>query len=165
MFSKLGIFIICLILVLLGLGGGILWAYNPLISGEKEITIEARRFAYDPSVITVNKGDKVTLNLLSTDVTHGFYLDGYEIEKEIRPWGEPAVVTFIADKAGKFNFRCSHTCGVFHPFMIGKLIVTPNYTFAGSVGLALGFLLALLYYFFAKGKMAVKRGEENVTAC
>lgn len=117
---------------------------------ERHIIIKARQFGYDPSVIKVNKGDKVTIEVITEDVTHGFYLDGYNINLEARPAGDPAVVTFIADKTGKFNFRCSQTCGVFHPFMIGKLIVEPNNTFPGAIGLAIGIGIGSIFYFSRK---------------
>lgn len=117
---------------------------------ERHIIIKARQFAYDPGVIKVNKGDKVTIDVVTEDVTHGFYLDGYGINLLARPAGDPATVTFIADKTGKFNFRCSQTCGVFHPFMIGKLIVGPDRLFPGSIGLAVGIAAAALFYVVRK---------------
>lgn len=70
-------------------------------------------------------GDRVTLRVTSADVAHGFYLDGYGINEKIVP-GEEKVVTFVADKPGKFRFRCSVICGSMHPFMIGEIVVQPN---------------------------------------
>lgn len=91
---------------------------------QRTITLDAQQFAYSPSTITVNQGDDVRLQLVSTDVTHGFYLDSYGIETAALP-GRPSTVEFVANRAGTFRFRCSQTCGPLHPFMIGELTVLP----------------------------------------
>jgi len=97
--------------------------------------VDARQFAYSPSELKVNPGDTVTIQLVSTDVVHGLYLDGYDISVQADP-GQTATLTFIADKPGSFRFRCNVTCGAMHPFMIGKLTVGTNDWLYRSVGLA-----------------------------
>jgi len=136
---------VIVLVVLASTGGGVLWARYPLNSAEKEFHLVARQFAYDPPIIRVNKGDRVTIKAESKDVLHGLYIDGYDIDRVLRP-GEPVQFTFIANKEGKFGFRCSTTCGVLHPFMIGKLIVEPNYLFPGSVGLAIGLAVGAIIF-------------------
>jgi cytochrome c2/plastocyanin len=143
---------ICLI-VLAGLAGGVLWAKLPLKDSEKVFRVTARQFAYDPPILRVSKGDRVTITAESRDVLHGFYIDGYNIDQTLRP-GTPVQFTFVANKEGKFGLRCSQTCGVLHPFMIGTLIVEPNYLFPGSIGLALGLAVGTLIY------IAKRREEE-----
>jgi heme/copper-type cytochrome/quinol oxidase subunit 2 len=103
--------------------------------------LTASSFAFSPAVIKVNPGDQVTIDLTSTDVVHGLYLDGYDLEMTADP-GQTATLTFTADKTGTFRFRCSVTCGALHPFMIGKLKVGPN-TLLWR-GIALSILAALL---------------------
>jgi len=98
--------------------------------------IDASQFAYTPSEFHVNLGDKVTIQLVSTDVVHGLYVDGYDISAEADP-GQTAALTFVADKPGPFRFRCNVTCGAMHPFMIGKLTVGRNNWLFRSIGLAL----------------------------
>ena len=101
-------------------------------AGEREITLDARMFAFEPGRLRVNQGDRVTVILHSTDVVHGLYIDGYGIDITAEP-GRPAQASFVADKLGKFRYRCSVSCGAMHPFMIGELIVGPNIPFGRAV--------------------------------
>jgi heme/copper-type cytochrome/quinol oxidase subunit 2 len=110
------------------------------LSSARVITIQASQWKYSPGVITVNEGDRVTLRLTTDDVTHGFYLDGYGITTAVIPH-ETTEIHFLATKSGRWMFRCSVTCGPFHPYMIGWLRVQPNTTvrwgwvFVSTVGL------------------------------
>ncbi|HAE58307.1 MAG TPA: hypothetical protein DCG54_02060 [Anaerolineae bacterium] len=132
-----------LLLVLAGLA--VTFAPLPLqfaMPVEREFSIEASQYAYDPGEITVNPGDIVTIELLATDVVHGIYVDGYGVSITADP-GQTATLTFVADKPGSFRLRCNVTCGAMHPFMIGKLHVGPNLWLYRSIGLALiGILLS-----------------------
>lgn len=103
---------------------------------EREITIEAKKFSYNPEIIEVNKGDLVKINFVSTDVHHGLYIDGYEIKVEATP-GHEGNLTFVADKTGKFTMRCAVTCGPFHPYMISYLKVKPDYRLFSYIYLTL----------------------------
>ena len=96
------------------------------------IEMSARTFAFEPSTFTVQKGDTVTIHLESLDARHGLFIDGYDVNIQAEP-GKSAQVTFVADQEGKFKFRCSVTCGVLHPFMIGELTVDPDFPFARAV--------------------------------
>ncbi len=100
---------------------------------ERFITIEAKKFSYNPEIIEVNRGDKVTINLKSTDVHHGLYIDGYELKTDSIPGQYDGQITFIANKTGKFSMRCSVTCGPFHPYMIAYLKVKPDYRLFMSI--------------------------------
>ena len=92
---------------------------------ERTFRIEARQFAFSPSELMVNAGDTVTIELVSTDVVHGLYLDGYGLSVEADP-GQTATLTFLASRPGTFRFRCHVTCGAMHPFMIGKFTIGSN---------------------------------------
>ncbi len=109
---------------------------QPIAPQERIFRIDARQFAYSPAELHVNTGDTVTLQLVSKDVVHGLYVDGYDISIAADP-GQTKTLTFIADQSGSFRFRCNVTCGAMHPFMIGKLTVGTNNWLFRSVGLAM----------------------------
>lgn len=134
---------------------------------QREITIRARQYAYKPETIRVNKGDVVHLRLISEDVIHGFYLEGYDIDAEVQPLASKVIlrrpsrpgesrevdeIVFTANHEGKFRYRCSHTCGYLHPFMLGEMIVAPNRLLPASQGMALGVLLGGILISFRKGR-------------
>jgi heme/copper-type cytochrome/quinol oxidase subunit 2 len=118
------------------------WPVNAGNSKERTVRtmhtvhIEASQYRFDPGIVTVNRGDSVTIELVATDVVHGLYLDGYGLEMTADP-GQTARLTFVADRAGSFRFRCPVSCGAMHPFMIGKLQVGPNLLLWQGLGLAL----------------------------
>ena len=92
---------------------------------ERTFHVDARRFEYDPAILKVNPGDRVTIELAATDVVHGLAIDGYNLETTSDP-GKTARLSFVADQRGTFRFRCTVTCGNMHPFMTGKLEVGQN---------------------------------------
>ena len=88
----------------------------------KEFTMTAKQWEFNPSTITVNKGDRVKLNIKSLDVNHGFAISDFNVNSRLEP-GKETVVEFVADKTGTFTFFCSVQCGEGHGGMKGKLIV------------------------------------------
>jgi heme/copper-type cytochrome/quinol oxidase subunit 2 len=131
---------------------------QPLARQERTFRVEAHQFAYSPSELRVNPGDTVTLQLVSTDVVHGLYIDGYGISVEVDP-GQTATITFVADKPGSFRFRCNVTCGAMHPFMIGKFTVGSNDWLYRSIGLA---VLGVAGIFpLSASLLQIKKAEER----
>ncbi len=106
--------------------------------------IEARQFAYSPAELRVNPGDTVTIQLVSTDVVHGLYVDGYGTSVQADP-GQTATLTFVADRPGSFRFRCNVTCGAMHPFMVGRLIVGSDAVLLRGAGLTLIGVAAVIF--------------------
>lgn len=88
----------------------------------KEFNIIAKQWSFEPSIIEVNKGDRVILNIQSIDVAHGIYISQFKIGVTFNP-GEKKEISFIADKVGEFNFFCNVPCGMGHGNMNGKIIV------------------------------------------
>ncbi|NOH01819.1 MAG: hypothetical protein HND47_07580 [Chloroflexi bacterium] len=134
-------------LVLLAMAGLVV-AFAPLpvsftAPQTRTFELDARQFAYSPSELHVSPGDTVTIRLVSTDVVHGIYIDGYDLSVTADP-GQTATLTFVADKPGSFRFRCNVTCGAMHPFMIGKLTVGANDWLYRSIGFSILAILGLL---------------------
>ncbi|MDP3026237.1 MAG: cupredoxin domain-containing protein [Nanoarchaeota archaeon] len=82
----------------------------------KEFTVKAFRFGYTPDTITVNKGDKVKINIENFDTLHGMRIPELEIRGD-------ETLEFTADKTGEFDWYCTNMCGEGHMQMKGKLIV------------------------------------------
>jgi len=131
------------------------------------IILEAKKYGYSPSRIVVNKGDTIVLKPTSLDVTHGFLLDEYQVEAIIKQegiafekvtwedddgklktdWDKVSEIEIVADRSGKFTFRCTQTCGNLHPFMSGELIVRPNTLYHLFISLSLWVTFSLLIFF------------------
>ena len=82
----------------------------------KEFTITAVKFGYTPNTITVKKGDTIHIIIDNADGMHGMKITdlGLSGDKE---------VTFVAEEAGTFTWRCNNFCGTGHKEMSGTLIV------------------------------------------
>ncbi|GEM_PF-2553067 len=91
-------------------------------SNVKEFIVVASKFKFEPSTLTVNKGDRVRLTLKSADVSHGLGISEFGVNLAVGA-GEQKTMEFTADKEGTFNFACSVYCGSGHLEMSGKLIV------------------------------------------
>lgn len=159
---------IAVLTVMVSVGGAVALIISRAASApqNREITIHARQYAYAPERIRVNKGDTVHIHLISDDVVHGFYLEGYDIDAQVQPLTSKILlkrpshpeesqevdeIVFTANREGKFRYRCSHTCGFLHPFMLGEMIVDPNRLLPVSQGMAVGVFLAGLLFSFRKG--------------
>ncbi|MCS7127615.1 MAG: hypothetical protein NZ953_04440, partial [Thaumarchaeota archaeon] len=51
-----------------------------------------------------------TFIITSSDVFHGFMISGYGVNVVVSP-GDYVKITFVADKIGTFEIRCSVYCG------------------------------------------------------
>ncbi|OGL05070.1 MAG: hypothetical protein A3H48_01845, partial [Candidatus Rokubacteria bacterium RIFCSPLOWO2_02_FULL_71_18] len=110
----------------LGLAAGLLpfagAAVAPRAGREVEIPLTVRKFEFSPPRISVESGDRVTFRIRSLDITHGFAVEGTDIDATVLP-GREVRVTVPATRAGKIRYRCSVTCGPLHPFMVGEIVV------------------------------------------
>lgn len=169
--KKLKIIILPLGLMIVGSVISSLIGWTSVKPIKREILIKARQYAYEPEKLIVNKNDTLIIKLVSMDVVHGFYVEGYDIDVEILPnqkeikvrrpskdeeWQMADEIVIITDKPGKFRYRCSHTCGTMHPFMQGELIVQPNTPYHASIGGIVGFVIGLLISFGIAGKKTIR---------
>jgi cytochrome c oxidase subunit 2 len=93
-----------------------------LKDSQRVIKMKARQFEFEPNRIVVKKGEKVRLEVITEDVTHGIKIEAFDINTELKP-DKIETITFIANKSGQFHFHCSVYCGKGHADMHGKLIV------------------------------------------
>ena len=69
----------------------------------REITIDAKMFEFNPSIITVKEGEKIRIKMNNLDVEHSIYIP--ELDVHIHDEGE-----FVAGKKGTFIFYCHSYC-------------------------------------------------------
>jgi cytochrome c oxidase subunit II len=79
----------------------------------REIEIAAKRYSFNPSEVTLKKGEPVTLVFQTDDVTHGFILPELKLKGEIHK-NHPLKITVQPDTVGTFEARCSYFCGSGH---------------------------------------------------
>ncbi len=120
--------IISLIILFIGMIYGLEYTGSTVIEPVKEFTIFAEKWEFVPKEITVKKGDKVKLNLLTSDKEENFtfklsrymYNDIIVIEPN-----KTSSYKFNAYESGIFVYRCETPCGYGKNLMVGKLIVEP----------------------------------------
>lgn len=92
-------------------------------SGARRIEISAKRYEYDPSEITVKKGEPVVLVFHSTDATHGIEIKDLDIKVDL-PKDKDVEVPLTATQTGDLTGKCSHFCGLHHGDMKLTIHVT-----------------------------------------
>ena len=79
----------------------------------RRIEVTAKRFAFEPSEITVKKGQPVVLVIKSEDVSHGLRFRELNLNVKVDK-GSPAELPFTPDQIGDFVGHCSVFCGSGH---------------------------------------------------
>jgi cytochrome c oxidase subunit 2 len=88
----------------------------------QKIEVTAKRFAFEPSEITVKKGQPVVLVLKSADAAHGVRFSDLNVNVKVKAGGT-SEVNFTPQKSGDFVGHCSVFCGSGHGSMALKLHV------------------------------------------
>jgi cytochrome c oxidase subunit 2 len=86
------------------------------------VEITAKRFEFAPTVITLRKGEPVTLRLTSTDRAHGLLVKAFHIDLDVEG-GMSTEVTFTPAESGSFPAICDHYCGSGHGNMKMMFVV------------------------------------------
>ncbi|MGH9560840.1 MAG: cupredoxin domain-containing protein [Terracidiphilus sp.] len=92
-------------------------------SAPRRIEVHAKRFAFQPSEITLKKGETVTLALTSDDVAHSLVIEGLHVNAPITK-GHITEVTITPGTVGDFEGRCGRFCGSGHGRMKFAVHVT-----------------------------------------
>jgi heme/copper-type cytochrome/quinol oxidase subunit 2 len=103
------------------------------------IVMTAKDFEFDPSEIHLKVGEKVRLQVVSSDRTHGIHISAFpDGAKANTPpglaftlgedcWklkkGEAVPVYIDATEPGTYSFLCCKSCGTGHKRMTGRIIV------------------------------------------
>ncbi len=95
-----------------------------VVNGRAERTIHmgVRQYVWEPSIIRAKKGELVRLIIHNADVMHGLVIPELGVINVDIP-SDGAVIEFVADKVGTFEFFCSYYCGEGHMEMQGKVII------------------------------------------
>lgn len=80
------------------------------------ITIEAKKWEYNPSVITVKQWENIIIEVINTDTLHWIGIPDMKLS-----WNDQ--ITPDTSKKWTFEFRCTNYCGSGHQEMVWTLIV------------------------------------------
>lgn len=97
-----------------------------IVENESDLTkpfeVEGGMFYFKPNEIKVKKGETVTVKFTNKEGMHDFVVDEFNAKTKQIKAGETETISFVADKAGTFEYYCSvgeHRA----KGMVGKLIV------------------------------------------
>ena len=91
-------------------------------ANQRNFSVVARKYSFDPARIEVDQNDLVKVALTSPDIAHSFTVDAYRIAKRVGG-GKAVTFEFRADQPGVFpiycNLRQDDRCREMH----GELVV------------------------------------------
>ena len=91
-------------------------------ANQRNFSLVARKYSFDPARIEVDQNDLVKVALTSPDIAHSFTVDAYRIAKRVGG-GKAVTFEFRADQPGVFpiycNLRQDDRCREMH----GELVV------------------------------------------
>lgn len=73
----------------------------------KEIVVENKGLSFNPSTLTLKKGETVKITFKSTGGTHDFRIDEYNVGTKLVQSGQEDSFEFTPDKEGTFEYFCS----------------------------------------------------------
>lgn len=104
------------------------WA-NPglreVAPGEYEAYVVAQAWTFNPRVLEVPVGSKVTIYVTSSDLQHGFKVTDTNINMQVVP-GQVSKLVYTFDTVGEFPYLCTEYCGKGHATMYGTVKVVAD---------------------------------------
>jgi nitrosocyanin len=73
----------------------------------KEFMVTGQNFSFNPSTISVKKGDVVKITFKNAGGFHDFRIDEFKVATHQIKTDEEETISFIADKTGSFQYYCS----------------------------------------------------------
>lgn len=86
------------------------------------VPISAKKFEFTPNVVTLKRGETVTLRLTSLDRPHGFLQKDLGFDADIDP-SKPVDVTITPKTPGRYTVICDDYCGSGHGNMKMTIVV------------------------------------------
>jgi heme/copper-type cytochrome/quinol oxidase subunit 2 len=96
------------------------------VDSTRTIDVTVSRYAFSPEHIEVRVSERVRLNVVSVDGTHGFQVKALGLNASIPAGGRTVTVELMPMEIGTFEINCSKYCGRGHRRMQASLIVTPR---------------------------------------
>lgn len=92
-------------------------------TNSKQITIQGSEYSFNPSAITVKKGEAIQITFKNSgNFPHNLTIADLNVQTKTIGSGQQDTVTFTPDKTGQFNFVCT-VPGHADKGMTGTLIV------------------------------------------
>lgn len=98
---------------------------SPVVENQnpgRTIMLHSSNWEFQPSTITVKKGENVSLHLMGIQGNHGLSIPALGIN-ETMSQGQNKLVKIPTDTAGAYEFSCSVPCGSGHRDMKGTLVI------------------------------------------
>lgn len=73
----------------------------------REFTVDGNNYSFSPNTMTVKKGDTVRVTFKNVGGMHDWVLDEFNARTPRISSDKTAVVEFVADKVGTFEYYCS----------------------------------------------------------
>ena len=85
-----------------------------MLDSTRTIDVTVSRYGFSPERIEVRVGERVRLNVVSVDGTHGFQVKALGLNAGIPADGRTVTVELTLKEVGTFEINCSKYCGRGH---------------------------------------------------
>ncbi len=90
-----------------------------------EAVVVGFAWGFRPGEIRVPQGADVTFTATTTDVIHGFSIEGTRVNMMLIP-GQVSQKTYRFEAPGEYLLICHEYCGLAHHAMYGRVVVVPT---------------------------------------